>query len=547
MGGTPSKAEELGRQRNRFVAGTSKFRLLAILLASFQLVSVQSLTAGPPAARQSRARSHFANARKALSAGDSASALEQVRQAIKADSSFPDAYLLLGSIEFQRGETEHCIQHYKRALALRPQSYSAHFNLALAYLRQQKFQEARPHLEQAVKLDTGQADAAYDLGIVLLELGEPANALKYLQHARTLDPQRPDVAFNIVRALLEKNQIATARAEAEASAKCFGSDFDWVAALGQLFLKKAQPRDAVFYLYKASLIRPDDTELQRQLATAYLEAHEPQAVLDAIKHPATADDYYLRGSAYYAIRRFPEADQESEQALALAPDDARILVLRARLLQRAGQQDAALQTAKKAITLAPDWDEPYYLAGVSSYFIGRYEEASRNLARARELNPDLAKAFFLEAIALANQGKPDDAEERLRRAIILQPNNARFHSHLGILLARKNQPSVAEVAFREAIQLNPGYALSHYELGKLLVIAQRFRDAVDQLEQATKQDPDMGAAYYQLARLYSRLGEAEKAERALTEFKKISRNEARGSQDADQAIEEDTRRETEPY
>ena len=45
----------------------------------------------------------------------------------------------------------------------------------------------------------------------------------------------------------------------------------------------------------------------------------------------------------------------------------------------------------------------------------------------------------------------------------------------------------------------------------------------------------------------ARLGEAEKAERALTEFKKISRNEAGGSQDADQAIEEDTRRETEPY
>src|SRR6266699_1004317 len=542
-----SKTEKLGWRRHRLIGAGSKFRLLVILLTSLQLVFAHSLTAEQPATKHFLARSYFANARKALSAGDSATALEQLRQAIQADPTFADAYLLLGSTEFQSGEIRDSIQHYKRALELRPQSYSGHFNLALAYLRQREFQDARPHLEQAVKLDARQADAPYGLAIVTLELGEPSTALKYLKRARALDPQRPDVAFNIVRALLEQNQIASARAEAQVSAKRFGSDFDWVAALGQLFLKKAQAKDAAVYLHEASLIHPNDTEIRRQLAMAYLEAHEPGAALDSMKQPATADDHYLRGTAYYAIRLFPEADQESEQALALAPDDPRILVLRTRLLQRAGQQDAALQTAKKAITLAPNWDEPYYLAGVSSYFIRRYDEASRDLARARELNPNLARAFFLEAIALANQGKLEDAEERLRRAIIMQPNNARFHSHLGILLARKNQQSEAEASFREAIQLNPNYALSHYELGKLLVSSQRFREAVDQLEQATRQDPGMGAAYYQLARLYSRLGEAERAERALAEFQKIYQNEASDSQAADQAIEEDTRKETESH
>src|SRR5439155_17825598 len=122
---------------------------------------------------------------------------------------------------------------------------------------------------------------------------------------------------------------------------------------------------------------------------------------------------------------FPDADQESELALALAPDNPQILVLRARLLQRAGQQDAALQVAQKAITLAPDWDEPYYLAGVSAYFIRRYEEASQNLARAREINPNSASAFFLEAIALANQGKLQDAEKCISREIEVLLENDR--------------------------------------------------------------------------------------------------------------------------
>jgi hypothetical protein len=48
-----------------------------------------------------------------------------------------------------------------------------------------------------------------------------------------------------------------------------------------------------------------------------------------------------------------------------------ILVLRTRLLQRAGEQNVALLMAQKATTLAPNWDQPYYLAGVSYYFIRR--------------------------------------------------------------------------------------------------------------------------------------------------------------------------------
>jgi len=60
---------------------------------------------------------------------------------------------LLGLVDFQRGETVSAIQHYKKALALQPNSYSGHYNLALAYLRQHRLQDGRSELERAVKLD----------------------------------------------------------------------------------------------------------------------------------------------------------------------------------------------------------------------------------------------------------------------------------------------------------------------------------------------------------------------------------------------------------
>jgi tetratricopeptide (TPR) repeat protein len=348
------------------------------------------------------------------------------------------------------------------------------------------------------------------------------------------------VAFNIVRAELESGHSSQARAEAQAAARSFGSDFQWNAALGQLFFKNAEPGDAALYLRAAGLIRPGDAGIRHQLALAYLASGESKQVLALIPDPKTSDDHYLRGSAYYLDRQFEEADQESDAALTLAPDSPQALVLRTRLLQRAGNQDAAIELAQQAASLAPDWDEPYYLAGVSLYFVRRFPEAGQNLARAVELNPNSTRALFLEAAALLNQGKREEAEPCLRRAIALQPQNARFRCHLGLLLARQNKEAEAEESYRKAIALSPKYALAHYELGKLLVQSNRLQEAADELSQAIDYDPSLSAAYYQLARVYARLGEAEKSKRVLAEFEKLHQREMTDSQAAD----EDARKET---
>ena len=491
------------------------------------------------------ARPYITSAETALTVGDSGSAREKLKRAVEVGPECAEAHLRLGLIEFQTGATAESIPHYQRALKLQPASYSAHYNLALAYLRQQKFQEARTQLEKAVSLDPSQPNAAYDLGITLLQLGEPKTALIHLLHARKLTPERPDVAFNIVRAELEAEKLAEARTEAQLAAKRFGSDFQWTAAIGQLFMKNAQPAEAAVYLRQARALRPDNPEVSHQLAMAYLESGQPNQLLSTIEHPKTAEDHYLRASAHYLAHRFPEADEESEAAISLDPNNPQILTLRTRLLQRAGLQDDALRLAQKVMTLAPAWDEPYYLAGVSAYFIRHYEEAEHNLARAVELNPKSSQALFLQSIALGNLGKIDDAERALRRAINLQPTNARLHCHLGILLMRRNESVKAQSYFRKSIQLKPEYALPHYELGKLLVSEQKLQIAAHELEQAIAHDPGLSAAYYQLGRVYSKLGQTEKSGRVLKQFKKLSQQEAHDSREGDEALEEDTRRATE--
>lgn len=514
-----------------------------VLLLSAQLIAGSTdQDIGPGCAK---ARAHLSSAQAAIDAKDSVTAVQVLNQAVQIAPLCADAYLLLGLTEFHHGATADAIQHYQKALLLQPGSYSGHYDLALAYLKEENLPDARAQLEDAVRLDPNQADAVYNLGIVLQEMGHPAQALIKFQRARALNPKRPDVTFNIVRAELEAGQVAAARVEARNSANQFGADFQWCTAIGQLFLQKDHPKDAVPYLQQAFRSRPDDPELRHQLAVAYLQSGQPDEVLRTIGKSRTSDDHYLRASAYYLSHRFPEADKESEEALELFADSPQVLVLRTRLLQRAGEQDEALKAAQKAIALAPAWDQPYYLAGVSAYFLRLYDEAVKNLARAVELNPKSSRALFVQYIALANVGRLDDAETSLRRAIAVQPNNARLYCHLGILLERENKNADAAGLFRKAIQLKPSYALSHYELGKLLASSSHLRPAAQELEQAIKYDPSFTSAYYQLGRIYVKLGEPEKSQHMLAEFNRLHKQDQEDPRD-DQAHDDDAKKEMDP-
>jgi len=105
---------------------------------------------------------------------------------------------------------------------------------------------------------------------------------------------------------------------------------------------------------------------------------------------------------------------------------------------------------------------------------------------------------------------------------------------------RENRNAEAEESFKKAIQLNPKYALSHYGLGKLWANAQRWKEAKDDLEAAIAADSGLTSAYYQLSRVYARLGEKEKSEQMLAEFKKLHQQEMDDSKDADEDAQKES-------
>lgn len=501
---------------------------------------------GPSRAQQVKATPITAKARLARAgqlrrAGNLPAARKELELALQAAPHLALAHLDLGMVEFQMGETVPAIVHLRRAAELLPNSFDAHYGLAMACLRNRQTDEGRRELERARQINPRHPDAAYNLGIILLGQGNAAEAERLFRETRTLGPNRPDVSFYFIYAELDQHRFEDAAREAAEGARAFGGDPAWRTSVGRIFLEHHQSREALTHLQEALRIEPGTAETRRLLAAAHLDLREPAAALEALPSPATAEDHYLRASAFYFLRRYREAHEEASAALAAAPREPKYLMLAARVAQRAGDHTAALELLERAATEAPQWAEPYYSQGVSYYLQRRYEDARRVLGRALELDPKSSRALFLSAAALVNQGKNREAEEYFHRALAIDPANARFHYQYGALLLRDNRPQEAQKAFEEAVRLQPEFAPPHYQLGKLLVRANQPAPAARELEAALKSDSDLAQAYYQLSRAYTLLGESEKAARALAAFNQIKKQET----DEDREFLEGLRKEVE--
>ena len=493
------------------------------------LVSVSA--ASPCAANQDNgpgtqsALTHTSRASKYLASKDFGQARAELKSAIRIDPTYSEAYEMLGEVELESGNATGAISAFSQAVELQPKSFSSHYGLAMAFLRNKDVKEGLRELRAAVSLRPNDVNANYNLGVLLLDQNQPAEAIEHLRKAQTTSENRPDVAYNLVRAELAANRLEEAREEASKAAKSLESDSNWQAATGQLFLEHHLPGDAIPYLSRAHALQPDSTETQRRLAAAYLESNQPEPAIALIKEPREAGDYYLLAGANYLLREYEVAAKNAATAVRMDAGQPQYLLLAARIEQHLGQHDTALSLLQNAIRLAPKWADPYYSAGVSLYCQKRYAEARKYLKESLDLQPNSARAVFLYAVSLVSEENIQEGETYLRKAVELNPGNAHFRYYLGEILMRQNRLPDAEEVYRQAVRVDPKYAPLHYQLGKILLRSNHPDLAAQETEKAISLDPNLAEAYYQLMQAYNRLGEKEKSARTAAIFAKLKKED----------------------
>jgi tetratricopeptide (TPR) repeat protein len=146
-----------------------------------------------------------------------------------------------------------------------------------------------------------------------------------------------------------------------------------------------------------------------------LDAAIPHLQKYVAARPGDIHGHALLGWALYETKRYDDAVQEFERALAINPDDPYVEVNLAKIYAYQKKTDKALALFKKGMPrLEPDAATSYWYASALTD-AGRLPEAESNIRKAIQLDPKEIDGHRLLAEILALEGRNNDAAAEVER------------------------------------------------------------------------------------------------------------------------------------
>lgn len=164
--------------------------------------------------------------------------------------------------------------------------------------------------------------------------------------------------------------------------------------------------------------------------------------------------HYWRGRILQRLGRRPEAITAYRAALAIAPDDARVLRVLGFLHGEAREWPQAEEYLRRALAQEPDALTWYNLGYVRDQQ-GRREEAMAAFREAVRLDPRLDRAWYGLGMALAALGRHREAVEPLEQAAALEPRNPYVWYALGMAQHHAHAPEKVEAVARHLLRYHP--------------------------------------------------------------------------------------------
>lgn len=142
-----------------------------------------------------------------------------------------------------------------------------------------------------------------------------------------------------------------------------------------------------------------------------------------VARPDSLDGHILLGSALQEAKRFDEATQEFERALAIDPDNPYVEVNLAKIYAYQKKTDKALELFAKGMPRAEPDASTFYMYAVALKDTGHLEEAESKIRKAVDLDPKGVDAHKLLAEILTLEGKKDEAAAEKQRIQELDANS----------------------------------------------------------------------------------------------------------------------------
>ena len=282
------------------------------------------LLAGPAPAQD--ARSLYRQGVDRQQQGDLAGAAELYRQSLKLDAADIAARSNLGAALAGLGRYDEAIPEYQQALKAAPEQARPYLqrNLALAYYKSGRLQDAAPLLLALHEAQPSNRDATLLAADCLLQLGEPAQALGLLEPIAGDAANDKALAYILGIAYLKSGKTADAQRVLDPILKDTASA-EGNYALGMAMFTSGDYPSAMKALARAIQLNPALPHIYSYYGQALIFTGDPDAALSAFASQLAADrnDYdanYQSGVILSRRRRYAEAEPLLRHAVLLRPN-----------------------------------------------------------------------------------------------------------------------------------------------------------------------------------------------------------------------------------
>ena len=311
----------------------------------------------------------------ALRSGDFDTAIELFKRAIPELPGNPDPSLDLAEAYSKLGRIDEAIAVLSASAKVNSKSATTFLQLGQAYLTNRKFEEAKSAFETVLTISPCLPRAQLGLGTALLRLGNRAEAEKLLraqQSQRTAKNRLPEVVF-----LDEKNDIS--------------KRFELIS---RVYLEHGNHEKAEEILRRSLVLDPTNT---------------------------SAGELLLK--LYQSLKLQSDSIEASKQLCEMAPGNPAYHYTHGRLLQQNAESALAAEAFQRVVELAPE--DPLGYEALVRILITMQKQLDRALEYAKQLVKLRGNAMDNELLgqAYAVNGDLQQAKLHLEIAIKLDPTN----------------------------------------------------------------------------------------------------------------------------
>lgn len=310
-----------------------------------------------------------------------ASALKILSELEKWEGSNYLFHNLRGVVLEKQGRTSEATAAYLEALRLQPDSATVRLNLALNYLRLDRFAEATRELAALVARE------------------EPHSA----------PPPNPF-------------QQAPVGSEVERYARALRPEQEQYFALGRLFLRHRMPEAARMILLTGTERLPESSLLHYALGWSFQEQGRFEEAQSSFRRALELRPDYLEcclrlGYSYFTLSQYAQARETYSRCVKIDPQDYSAHYFLGIVLMRGENPrlEEAIAHLERAVELAPHSRDARLHLGRAYATAGRDAEALREFRIVVSQDPENDDAHYRLSVLLKKLGQPDEARKHLER------------------------------------------------------------------------------------------------------------------------------------